>query len=219
MKLDFVDFLFEGTADNPRIPHPENAIFTSSAEAKRAVDMLKEIVSNTDQISIKWDGEVALFFGRDARGQFFISDKYMYPKGIQAHSIQDWISYDQNKKSGELRPDLYKKLEAIWPSLEQSIGPTPVTYKGDYFTLGQPVKGNYVFKGPTAQYAIPANSVPGQQLKGKSAIIFVHSINEQPWNGQGIESVGNVAIFGPNLGNTFGMGTYDRQLTQVVPHF
>ena len=77
-----------------------------SAEAKRAVEMLKEIVTNTDQISIKWDGEVALFFGRDARGQFFVSDKYMYPKGIQAHSIQDWVSYDQTKKSGQVRPDL-----------------------------------------------------------------------------------------------------------------
>jgi hypothetical protein len=215
MRLDFVDFLFEGTADNPRIPHPENAIFTSSAEAKRAVDTLKEIITNPEQVTIKWDGEVALFFGRDARGQFFCSDKYMYPKGILAHSVQDWIAYDTNKKSGTQRPDLYKKLEAIWSSLEQSVGSQPVTFKGDYFTLSDPVKGNYVLRGPTAQYAIPANSKAGQALAGKNAVIFVHSMNERPWDGKGLEGSGNVALLGPNIDNQFGLGTYDRQLTQL----
>lgn len=216
MKLDFVDFLFEGTADNPRIPHPENSIFSGSAEAKRAVDTLKEIIANPDQITIKWDGEIALFFGRDARGQFFCSDKYMYPRGVLAHSPQDWVTYDQNKASKTMRPDLYKKIENIWSSLEQSVGSQPVVYKGDYFTLSTPVKGQYVFQGPTTQYAIPANSVAGQALKGKSAVIFVHSMNEQPWSGQGLEGTGNVALLGPNLGNQFGLGTYDRQLTQLA---
>ena len=216
MRLDFVDFLFEGTSSNPRIPHPENSIFTSSAEARRAVDTLKEIVGHPEKISIKWDGEIALFFGRDANGKFFCSDKYMYPKGILAHSVQDWITYDQTKKSGSVRPDLYKKLTAIWPSLEQSVGPTPVVYKGDYFTVGQPVKGSYVLRGPTVQYTVPANSVPGQALVGKTAVIFVHSVNDQPWTGRGLNGAGKVAVFGPNVGNTFGLGTYDRQLTQLV---
>jgi len=216
MKLDFIDFLFEGTADSPRIPHPENAIFTSSAEAERAIATLKEIVANPEQITIKWDGEVALFFGRDAQGRFFCSDKYMYPKGILAHSVQDWIAYDTNKKSGTLRPDLYKKLEAIWTSLEQSVGSQPVTFKGDYFALSNPVKGNYVLRGPTAQYSIPVNSQEGQLLAGKSAVIFVHSVNEQPWNGQGLQGVGRVALLGPNAGNQFDLGTYDRQLTTLA---
>jgi len=216
MKLDFVDFLFEGTADNPRIPHPENSVFGGSAEAKRAVATLKEIVDNPEQITIKWDGEVALFFGRDARGQFFCSDKYMYPRGILAHSVQDWITYDQNKASKTMRPDLYKKLENIWSSLEQSVGSQPVVFKGDYFTLEQPVKGNYILRGPTVAYGIPVNSQPGQMLQGKNAVIFVHSMNEQPWSGEGLKGAGNVALLGPNLGNKFGLGTYDRQLTQLA---
>jgi hypothetical protein len=130
--------------------------------------------------------------------------------------VQDWISYDTNKKSGNLRPDLYKKLEAIWSSLEQSIGSQPVTFKGDYFTLADPVKGNYVLRGPTAQYSIPANSRAGQTLAGKNAVIFVHSMNERPWDGEGLEGLGNVALLGPNIDNQFGLGTYNRQLTQLV---
>jgi hypothetical protein len=47
-------------------------------------------------------------------------------------------------------------------------------------------------------------------------VIFVHSVNEKPWNGRGLTAAGNVAIFGPNIGNTFSLGTYDRQLTQLV---
>ena len=188
MKLDFVDFLFEGTADNPRIPHPENAIFTSSAEAKRAIETLKEIIASPENITIKWDGEIALFFGRDARGKFFCSDKYMYPKGILAHSVQDWITYDQNKPTKTMRPDLYKKLESVWSSLEQSVGPSPVVYKGDYFTTNQ-VGNNYVFRGPTAQYTIPANSSMGINLKNKTSMIIVHSKDNQPWDGKGLAGV------------------------------
>jgi len=215
MKLDFVDFLFEGTADNPRIPHPENAIFTSSAEAKRAIETLKEIIASPENITIKWDGEIALFFGRDARGKFFCSDKYMYPKGILAHSVQDWITYDQNKPTKTMRPDLYKKLESVWSSLEQSVGPSPVVYKGDYFTTNQ-VGNNYVFRGPTAQYTIPANSSMGINLKNKTSMIIVHSKDNQPWDGKGLAGVGNVGIFPPNVGNQFGLGSYDRQLMQLA---
>jgi hypothetical protein len=217
MKLDFVDFLFEGTADNPRIPHPENAIFTSSAEAQRAIDTLKEIMANPEQVTIKWDGEIALFFGRDAQGKFFISDKYMYPKGILAHSVEDWMQYDQTKKSGQLRPDLYRKLETIWPGLEQAVGTTRAVFKGDYFTLGAPAKDHYTFRGPTAQYSIPVNSAPGQLLKNKIALVVVHSVNDQPWDGRtGLSNAGNVAILSPTAGNRFGLGTYDRQLTQLA---
>jgi hypothetical protein len=219
MKLDFIDFIFEGTGDNPRIPHPENAIFVSSAEADRAVQTMKEIIANPEKLTIKWDGEIALFFGRDAQGQFFCSDKYMYPKGILAHSVNDWIAYDKNKKSGTLRPDLYKKLEAIWPGLEQAVGSTVGVFKGDYFTLGQPIKGNYVFRGPTAQYTIPGNTPAGQLLKGKIATVVVHSFDNRPWDGKtGLTNSDkdNVAILNPTLGNTFGLGTYDKQLETLV---
>jgi hypothetical protein len=215
MRLDFLEYLFEGTEDGPRIPHPENAIFTSSSEAKRALTGLKEIVNNADQVTIKWDGEIALFFGRDANGQFFCSDKYMYPKGIQAKSPAEWLQYDQTKKSGTLRPDLYKKLELIWPALEQSVQNTPVAFKGDLMFAGvrKLIKGHFEFEGPTVKYSIQANSPVGQLINGKVGLIVVHGMNNGNWDGKtGIVQGTPIAIMPPNYGSNFQTGTYDKKL-------
>ena len=123
MKLDFLDFLFENKIDsaNPRIPHPEDIIFIGSSAAAQAVVDIEKIIKNPQYITIKWDGGIALYFGRDESGQFFISDKYMYPKGILAHSPEEWAEYDRTKVNGSRREDLPTKLRAIWSGIEAAV--------------------------------------------------------------------------------------------------
>lgn len=205
--LKFIDTLFEGTS-KLRIPHPEDAIFNSGDEAKRYIDALVNVISDPSGITIKWDGGIALIFGTDPTGKFFINDKYM-PAGFYAHSPRDWEHYDtQVKKSRTARGDLYGKLGAIWAGLNKSIT-QPGVYKGDLMAVSengplQTVQGSYQFKGPTVTYRIPPKSAMGALVTGKSAIVVVHQKDGAPWDGKtGLANNGNVAIINPTAGIQF----------------
>lgn len=219
MNLDFLTFLAE--AAGPRIPHPEDAIFDGGAEAKKYIAALKGVIGNPTGVSIKWDGDIALIFGYDPQGEFFINDKYM-PEGFYAHSAADWEYYDtQVKKSRTARSDLYPKLAAIWEGLKASVTERAV-FKGDLMAVnpsGQPLKpskGAYVFQGPTVTYSIPVNSTMGQVVKGKVAIIVVHQKDGAPWDGKsGLANKSNVAIFNPTAGVKFKLKE-PVQLTRAV---
>ena len=103
MNLDFIKMIIV-ESEGPRIPHPEDAIFVSLADAQKYERALEEAIANSDQVSIKWDGGIALFFGYTPAGEFFINDKYM-PEGFYAKSPAEWEYYDtQVKKSRTPRP-------------------------------------------------------------------------------------------------------------------
>jgi len=199
-------FLVEAAPANPRIPHPEDAIFISQAEAANYVQALEDAVKNDTGISIKWDGGIALYFGYSPEGKFFINDKYM-PEGFYAYSPQDWERYDtQVKKTKGSRPDLYKKIAIIWNGLQESVTDKGI-YKGDLMAVGndlEPQNGNFVFKPTTVVYHIPVDSEIGKLIQGKVGVVVVHQRNGAPWDGKtGLANKGNVAIIAPKAGLSF----------------
>jgi len=203
MKLDFLDYIFEA-GEGPRIPHPEDSIFAGSDEATKKIGALKEIIANPGSGSIKWDGGIALFFGRNEAGQFVCADKYMPAKGFYPTSPEQWLQYDQQR--GANRNDLYARIELIWPGLEAAVGSTQGMFKGDLMWSGQlePVDGKYVFKPTTVEYRIPVGSALGKLIAGKVGGIVVHQYNGAPWDGKsGLTNAGNVAILTPTAGITF----------------
>jgi hypothetical protein len=205
MKLNFIESLFEG-ATNIRIPHPEDAIFDGSADAKKYSDALLEIIRDPGKITIKWDGGVALYFGRKPNGEFFCSDKYMYGKGKLATNIEQWIEHDKTKRSGTLRPDLYNKLRLIWMGLEQSVGRTKGVFMSDLMHTGKlkPVGGVFKFRPTTVEYHVPVDSDLGKLIAGKLGVVVVHKFNDTPWDGvTGLTNSGSVAIIAPTAGNKF----------------
>lgn len=204
--LEFISTLFEAAA-SPRIPHPEDAIFDGGIEAKRYIDALKDVIANPGGVSIKWDGGIALVFGYDANGQFFINDKYM-PAGFYAYSAADWERYDTEiKKSKTARTDLYPKLDAIWEGLKKSVTKQGV-FKGDLMWTGQlqPRNGVYVFKPTTVEYHVPVNSSIGKLITGRVGGIVVHQYNGAPWDGHtGLANNSNVTIISPTAGLKFSL--------------
>ena len=203
MKLDFLDYIFEA-GEGPRIPHPEDSIFAGSAAANKSIGALKEIIANPGAGSIKWDGGIALFFGRNAAGQFVCSDKYMPAKGVYPTSPEAWAEYDRQR--GADRSDLYAKIELIWPGLEAAVGSTQGLFKGDLMWTGvlEPIEGKYIFKPTTVEYRIPVASALGKLIAGKVGGIVVHQFNDAPWDGKtGLTNAGNVAILTPTAGITF----------------
>jgi hypothetical protein len=211
IKFGFINFLAE--AADPRIPHPEDAIFGpgGSADAAKAVQSLKGAIAQASNMSIKWDGGIALWFGRNEQGQLVVTDKYMPDKGVLATSPEQWREYDLQKKSGTTRDDLYAKLANMWPALDKAVV-GPGWFFGDlmYAEPLQPVSGRYVFKGPTVEYRVPIESPLGHIINKSIAGIVVHVQSDAPggaktpWDGNGLRNIpGGVAIINPTLGIKF----------------
>ena len=229
MKLEFIDNLFEAN-EGPRIAHPEDTIFDGSATAAKYVAALNEVVANPGAISIKWDGGIALVFGRNAQGQFFCADKYMPNKGVLPTSPEQWVEYDSNR--GANRLDLYAKIKAIWTGLEASVVDVG-TYKGDLMAVGKEIKNDgkmIAFSPTTVEYRVPVDSNVGKLIAGKIAIIAVHQMNGAPWDGKsGLVNAGKVAILTPTAGIKFklndpvqlsgGASTAVKQYGKIVDAF
>lgn len=214
----FKEYLAEAIGDGPRIPHPEDAILSGSDAAKDAALALEEIINNPESGTIKWDGGIALYFGRNPNGSFFMTDKYMPAKGVYPTSPQGWVDYDQAR--GANRNDLYEKIENIWPGLEKNVGNTTGVFKGDLMAFDRSglktVNGNYVFRPTTVTYTIPTNSELGNLLNGKIALIVVHEYDGQPWDGSsGLTNRSNVAVVNPNVNNKFSLNNRQALLALV----
>jgi Family of unknown function (DUF6267) len=207
IQLDFIQNLVE-SVEGPRIPHPEDSIFDGTESTVRLIDGIKEAIARPQEISIKWDGDIALFFGKNSAGQFFCADKYMYPKGVMPTSPEAWVDHDHNnRRQGATRDDLYKKIKLIWAGLEQACSQCDGVFKGDLMAVGNEihrVRGQYRFQGPTVEYRIPTNSPIGVLMNGAIGVVVVHQYNGAPWDGHsGLVSGGNVAILNSTAGNTF----------------
>lgn len=207
MMLSFIQTLTEAADASPRIPHPEDAIFDGIADAQRYVTALKEVIKNPGNISIKWDGGIALIFGYTPAGEFYINDKYM-PEGYFARSPQDWETYDTTmKKSRTARPELYPKIATIWEGLKADVVGKG-TYKGDLMSVGKTpiVNGMYEFTPTTVKYRIPLKSPIGVLIANKVGVVVVHQANGAPWDGKtGLANNGNVAVLNPTAGISFSL--------------
>ena len=202
MNFEFIDTLNEA-AEGPRIPHPEDAIFDGLSSASMYVTALKELIANPGEISIKWDGGIALVFGRKESGEFFCADKYMPAKGVYPTSPEQWVEYDRQR--GSDRNDLYAKIQLIWKGLEAATVVNG-TFKGDLMHVGEVpvVNGMYEFKPTTVVYRVPPQSPIGQLIAGKVGIIVVHQMNGAPWDGKtGLRNGSNVAVLTPTAGIQF----------------
>lgn len=210
MRLDFInDILIEERTGAQ--PHPEDAIFDGAAAAKQALQSMQYVIKNPGSVTIKWDGFPALIFGRMPDGRFTVQDKYMFDHKFFADSPARWQEYDQTKKSGKTRPDLYAKLGNIWRGLEEAVGTSTGFFWGDllWWQKLKPTNGVYVFKPNVVEYHIPAKSTLGQQIGQSVGGVVVHqyfaddSAKSAQWNGQGLKQNGSVVILTPSAGIKF----------------
>ena len=214
----YVEYLAEAIGDGPRIPHPEDAILQGSEPAMKYARALEEIVQQPELGTIKWDGGIALYFGRNQQGQFFMTDKYMPAKGVYPTSPQGWRDYDTGR--GADRADLYAKIDTIWPGLERSVGNTSGIFKGDLMMVDpeglKPTNNNFIFSPTTVTYTVPVESYLGKLMTNKVALIVVHEFDGRPWDGQtGLSNVSNVAVVPPNVNLKFGL-TDKANLLQAI---
>jgi Family of unknown function (DUF6267) len=210
VRLDFINTILVEERTGAQ-PHPEDAIFDGAAAAKQAVQALQYVIKNPGSVTIKFDGFPAIIFGRIPDGRFTIQDKYMFDNKFFADSPAKWQEYDQQKRSGRTRPDLYAKLANIWTGLEQAVGSSTGFFWGDLLWWDQlkPQSGMYIFKPNVVEYRVPAKSGLGQEIGRSVGGVVVHqyfadaSSKPAQWNGQGLTRNGSVVILTPSAGIQF----------------
>ncbi len=214
---------FLAEAKEARTPHPEDSVFGGLGPARDAVNSMYHVINNPETLTIKWDGFPALIFGYNDKGQFTVSDKYMFDKGTEylGTSPKFWQQYDASR--GKSRPDLYNKLNNIWNGLKAAVGSNKGFFWGDLMWAEPLVNqnGKFVFKPNTVTYAVPINSDLGKTIAGTTGGIAVHQYfsditsNPVSWNGTGLKGNKEVAVLTPNMGVEFALDLPKAEAAKV----
>ena len=103
--------------------HLEDLVFFYGSDgADEAVDILSDITNDeTSDVSIKWDGKVALFYGRDENGTFMMGTKGNWAKNTPATTPEEIRDYIANGGDQDFRGPMSQDLFQIFPYLEESF--------------------------------------------------------------------------------------------------
>ncbi len=208
------EFLVEAKVGRD-LQHAEDLVIVDGSNgALKALDQLSAMSNSVDDVTIKWDGSPAVYFGRDEQGRFVLTDKSGFTaKGYNGKttSPQDLESMLMSRGKGE--PDESRKafagsMAGLWDRFESIVDPTFRGYMfGDMLYFGSPqqnAQGEFTFTPNTVTYDIPAESDLGQRINNTSAGVVVHHFvgldgREQPVKGpvKGINTKGEVLVLGP----------------------
>ena len=172
--------------EGARIQHAEDLVFfEGGAGARRALEGLKNLEKDGhNDVTIKWDGSPAIIFGRNAQGEFILTDK----GGFIAKG------YDGRPKTGEdlskmliarmkgkpVTPDrqqFAEKMGDLFNVFEKAFDKSyEGFFKGDllYYTTPQQQDGSFVFKPQIVTYKVSVDSKIGQQIAKSTAGVVVH---------------------------------------------
>lgn len=120
--------------------HLEDLVFfDGAAGVMRAADILEQFATSKEDLSIKWDGKLALYYGRDENGVFGLSSVGGWRKDDPSSDPQHIKNRIETSGKGEpWRKPMAAALTRIHPILEASV---PADFRGF-------VKGDVLFAAP-----------------------------------------------------------------------
>jgi len=206
-------------AEKPKVgralQHAEDLVIVDGAAgAMRALDSLASMADNVSDVTIKWDGSPAVYFGRDEQGNFVLTDKSGFTAKGYDGKVKSASDLERMLLSrGKVEPDDSRKqfaagMAAIWDKFESIVDPKFRGFVfGDLLYMNTPPKdknGDYTFTPNTVSYHIPDNSDLGRRIGNTTVGIVVHQYTnldgqEQPIKGpvKGINVQGPVLVVGP----------------------
>jgi len=192
--------------------HAEDIIFYEGSNgALRVINSFANLPKNRDEVlTIKWDGQVALFAGRE-NGQFIMTDMAGWTaKGYNGlyTSAKEFLTQKRSKGGNE---EFLAKIEALWPIMESAV---PLNYKGfvkgDVMWWPGNLKENnnrWVFGEGTTTYEIDKDSTLGHRVGQGEAGFAVHGYTPSTQdktptpikNMAGLNPNGRLCILGPEI--------------------
>lgn len=164
--------------------HLEDLVFFyGSKGANQAVDNLESYTKDTSGVAIKWDGQMALFWGRDEHGNFMLLPKNNWGRTEgQVKSAEELAAFFTSRGNNEpWRAQLASDLSGMWPIFEAA---TPKRFRGFLFgdLLYHPGKNKedladqIKFTPNKTTYIVNKNSAIGKRVAETTIGITVHGM-------------------------------------------
>lgn len=182
IKFSAFQNLQEEAGKNLHLEHLEDELFNNGIAGGRAAinflrslrDMLNGDATAAVNVTVKWDGAPAVFFGTDPEdGKFFVAKKGIFNKNPKTYKSYADIDADT---SG----DLNSKLKVAFDNLQKlKLGKS--VYQGDLmFTndlKNETIGGEKLitFQPNTIVYAVPVNSDLAKEMKRAKMGIVIHT--------------------------------------------
>lgn len=161
--------------------HLEDLVFTEPDGAKRAVEVLKDLSQDAKNVSIKWDGNPTVYWGRDEDGTFRMVGKNNWGREEgKSSSPEELKQFIMSRGKGEdWREKFAGDMAALWPIFEKA---TPNDFRGYVygdilFHPGKPVEGSdgkINFTPNQTTYSVKIQSKIGQRLSKAKIAIAAH---------------------------------------------
>jgi hypothetical protein len=161
--------------------HLEDLVFTEPNGGKRAVEILKNLAQDAQDVAIKWDGNPTVYWGRDEDGTFRLVGKNNWGreegKSSSPEELQQFIN--SRGKGEEWRAKFAGDMAALWPVFEKA---TPKDFRGYVygdilFHPGKPYEGadgRMSFTPNQTTYAVKGNSEVGRKIARAKVAVAAH---------------------------------------------
>lgn len=163
--------------------HLEDLVFTEANGAVKAIKILKDLASPDTSITIKWDGNPTVYWGREEDGTFRMVGKNNWGreegKSSSPEELKQFIL--SRGKGEEWRAKFAGDMAALWPVFEKA---TPAQFRGYVygdilFHPGKPYKGGdgrISFTPNQTTYSVTGNSEVGRQLAKAKIAVAAHKV-------------------------------------------
>jgi hypothetical protein len=164
--------------------HLEDLVFIEgTVGAKHALRILENLSESTQGVSVKWDGNPTIYWGRNPAGEFVLVNKNAWGKTecTNADMLEEFIL--TSGKGEPWRPAFAESLVKIWPLVEAA---TPHWVRGYVYgdLLFYPNKPAQLtnetveFTPNKVTYNVSTNSKLGKKLSEAEVCIAAHSLHK-----------------------------------------
>lgn len=161
--------------------HLEDLVFIEgSAGAKFATQVLESLAVSTNEVTVKWDGNPTIYWGRNTAGEFVLINKNAWGKTecTSPDMLEEFIL--TTGKGEPWRKTFAESLVKIWPLLEDAtpLGVCGYVYGDLLFYPGKPAtltNESLSFTPNKVTYSVNTNSALGKRISNAQVAIAVHS--------------------------------------------
>ena len=161
--------------------HLEDLVFTEPSGAKRAVQILKSMAQDAKDVSVKWDGNPTVYWGRDDDGTFRMVGKNNWGREEgKSSSPEDLKQFIMSRGKGEdWREKFASDMASLWPTFEAA---TPKDFRGYIYGdilyhPGKPYQGGdgkISFTPNQTTYSVKGSSEIGRRIGKSQAAVAAH---------------------------------------------
>jgi hypothetical protein len=187
-KMRFWELLLEDDAPPAKkvgreFNHLEDKVFAEDDGAIKVIQALKAVAKPETSITIKWDGNPTVYWGRDDDGTFRMVGKNNWGREEGKSSSPDELkSFIMSRGKGEdWRSKFASDMAAMWPIFEAA---TPKDFRGYVygdllFHPGKPytgADGRISFTPNQVTYSVLVNSDTGRALAKAKVAVAAHKV-------------------------------------------